>query len=153
MPTYQITYANVLLSQEMKAEIATSIASAHQRGTGAPSFLAEVIFAELGRTDHYIGGQLNTSPHILVHGFIRSGRSAETKKALISDVISDTSSIANVNPESIWVYIQDLEAEQMAEFGRLLPQPGHEASWVGGLSDEKRADLQRMGMNVEQPMR
>ena len=76
---------------------------------------------------------------------IRAGRSAEAKAALIKDIAAKVQTIAGIAPEDIWVYIQDIPATQMVEFGRVLPEPGAEEAWRNSMSARKLEDLKSIG--------
>ncbi|MDK8464764.1 tautomerase family protein [Marinobacter sp. SS13-12] len=141
MPTYTVTTANLSLSQQQKSQIADAITTAHSSQTGAPRFFAQVLFTALGEGDHFVGGQVNTEPQVYVSGLVREGRSAKVKQAVISQMLEAIAMITGVTTEDIWIYLQDLPAAQMVEFGRFLPAPGDEAEWERGMSPEKRAKL------------
>ena len=64
MPTYTVATANIALSPEQKAMIASAITAAHNTHTGAPGYFAQVIFAAVAAGDHFIGGKPNTGPHV-----------------------------------------------------------------------------------------
>ena len=53
--------------------------------------------------------------------------------------------IAGITAEDIWVYLQDIAATQMVEFGRTLPEPGTEESWQAAMSAQKLQDLKATG--------
>src|SRR5512140_2505432 len=133
MPTYTVTSANISLTATQENEIAAAITEAHHQNTGAPGFFAQVLFAALPEPRHYIGGKLNATPHISVHGLIRAGRSAAAKSRLIRQIAAKLQEISGVGTEDIWVYVQDIPPEQMIEFGRVLPEPGAEQQWRSGL--------------------
>jgi hypothetical protein len=44
--------------------------------------------------------------------------------------------------------LQDIEADQMTEYGRALPAPCAKAEWRAGLSAEKEQALKRDGVNL-----
>jgi phenylpyruvate tautomerase PptA (4-oxalocrotonate tautomerase family) len=148
MPTYTVTSANVSLTATQESEIAAAITEAHHQNTGAPGFFAQVQFAALPEPRHYIGGKLNTTPHIYVHGLIRAGRKPAAKSGLIRQIAANVREIAGVGTEDIWVYVQDIPPEQMIEFGRVLPEPGAEEQWRNGLSDKKRQQLAAAGITI-----
>ena len=148
MPTYTVTSANVSLTAAHESEIAAAITEAHHQNTGAPGFFAQVLFAALPERRHYIGGKLNATPHIYVHGLIRAGRSAAAKGGLIRQIAAKVQEISGVGTEDIWVYVQDIPPEQMIEFGRVLPEPGAEEQWRQGLSDKKRRQLAAVGVAI-----
>jgi len=48
---------------------------------------------------------------------------------------------AGITVEDVWIYLQDIPATQMIEFGRFLPAPGDEAEWEREMTPEKRSRL------------
>jgi phenylpyruvate tautomerase PptA (4-oxalocrotonate tautomerase family) len=80
MPTYTVTTANLILTPAQENTIAAAITNAHHDNTGAPSFFAQVLFVALPERKHYIGGKLNTIPHIFVHGDPEFPQSAGTPR-------------------------------------------------------------------------
>ena len=145
MPTYTVMSANVALTARQEADIAAAITRAHHEATGAPAFFAQVIFNEIVRGKHYIGGKPYAAPHVFVQGLIRAGRNAEAKAALINDIAAKVQVIAGIGVEDIWVYIQEIPAPQMIEFGRVLPEPGAEGAWRQAMSARKLEDLKGSG--------
>jgi phenylpyruvate tautomerase PptA (4-oxalocrotonate tautomerase family) len=145
MPTYTVTSANLALTARQEADIAAAITRSHHEATGAPAFFAQVIFNEIAGGKHYIGGKAYPVPHLFVHGLIRAGRSAHAKAALIKDIAAKVQTIAGIAPEDIWVYVQDIPATQMVEFGRVLPEPGAEEAWRKAMSVRKLEDLKNIG--------
>ena len=91
--------------------------------------------------DHFVGGSVNTAPQVYVHGLIRQGRNTEVKQALMSQMLEEIPRIAGLTVEDIWIYLQDIPATQMIEFGRFLPAPGGEAEWEREMTPEKRSRL------------
>lgn len=148
MPTYTVTTANVALTSTQESEIAAAVTGAHHENTGAPGFFAQVLFVTLPERKHYIGGKLNTTPHIYIHGLIRAGRSAAAKTGLIQQITSKVREISGVGTEDIWVYVQDIPPAQMVEFGRVLPEPGAEEQWQKALSPGKRQQLSAAGVAI-----
>ncbi|MTI99736.1 MAG: cis-3-chloroacrylic acid dehalogenase [Marinobacter adhaerens] len=141
MPTYTVTVANLSLSPQQKSQIAEAITAAHNARTGAPRFFAQVLFYATNKGDHFVGGRVNTAPQVYVHGLVREGRSIEIKQALMSQMLEEITQIVHITAEDVWIYLQDIPATQMIEFGRFLPAPGDEAEWEKGMSPEKRASL------------
>jgi len=141
MPTYTVTVANLSLSPQQKSQIAEAITAAHNAQTGAPRFFAQVLFSTANEGDHFVGGRVNTAPQMYVHGLVRKGRSTEVKQALMSQMLEEIAQIVEITTEDVWIYLQDIPATQIIEFGRFLPAPGEEAEWEKGMSPEKRARL------------
>ena len=149
MPTYTVRSANCRLSPGQRDAIAAAITEVHQAQTGAPGYLAQVIFDPVADGHHYIGGRPNHAPHVFVHGLIRAGRTATQKRRLMEHLAARVRDAASVGPEDIWVYVQEIAPEQMIEFGRPLPAPGAEAEWRRGLTPAKRAALGGAGVTAD----
>ena len=146
MPTYTVTVANLPLTTEQESAIATAITEAHHVNTGAPAFFAQVLFTTVPAGKHFIGGKIYRTPHVFVHGLIRAGRSVDAKSNLLKDITKKISEIAGLGPEDVWVYLQDIPAAQMVEFGRILPEPGAEEEWLQGVSPKKMQQLEEGGL-------
>ena len=141
MPTYTVTVANLALSLQQKSQVAEAITTAHHTQTGAPRFFAQVLFCAASEGEHFVGGSVNKSPQVYVHGLVRQGRSTGVKQALMSQMLEEIVRIADITTEDVWIYLQDIPATQMIEFGRFLPAPGEEAEWEREMTPEKRARL------------
>jgi hypothetical protein len=89
----------------------------------------------------FIGGAPAPVEQIFVHGEIRSGHSAEQKKNMIEAMMRAVATAANTSAFYVWIYLVDLVAAQMTEFGDVLPEPGAEEKWLSSLTAE---DRQRM---------
>jgi phenylpyruvate tautomerase PptA (4-oxalocrotonate tautomerase family) len=141
MPTYTVTVANLPLSLQQKSQIAEAITTAHNAQTGAPRFFAQVLFSSTNEGEHFVGGSVNKASQVYVHGLVRQGRSPEVKQALMNQMLKEIARIAGLTVEDIWIYLQDIPATQMIEFGRFLPAPGDEAEWEREMTPEKRSRL------------
>ncbi|MCG7198735.1 tautomerase family protein [Marinobacter pelagius] len=141
MPTYTVTVANLSLSPQQKSQIAAAITTAHHTQTGAPRFFAQVSFLSTNEGEHFVGGTVSKAPQVYVHGLVRQGRSTEVKQALMGQMIEDIVRITGITVEDVWIYLQDIPATQMIEFGRFLPEPGDEAEWEREMTPEKRSTL------------
>ena len=146
MPTYTVSSANVELTPDQEAAISAAITEAHNKHTGAPGFFAQTIFSPVSAGRHYIGGKQNKATHVFVHGLIRAGRSADVKAALTAEIAERVRKVAKIGSEDIWVYVQDIPAEQMIEFGRMPPAPGAEDEWRKAIGPEKRRTFADAGI-------
>ena len=128
MPTYRITTKPGKLSDVQKDRMAEYITKVHSEITGAPSYYAQMVFDE---SDYrrYIGGKLSDD-QIWIRADIRSGRTIEQRKTLVKKIVEGVSEIAEVPTSDVWVYLNNLEAYDMAEFGQILPDPGKEQEWL-----------------------
>lgn len=145
MPTYTVSTAANRLTPRQKARIAQEITRIHKAVTGAQSFFAQVIFAEIAPGNHFVGGNPLQHDLIFVHGHIRAGRTPEQKQELLTQLVAAVALAANAPQNAIWAYVNDLPPNQMVEFGHILPEPGTEADWLRGLPPEDRSLMERIG--------
>ncbi|WP_158809531.1 tautomerase family protein [Beijerinckia sp. L45] len=144
MPTYVCCAPSKSLSDGQKDQIASAIARRHSEATGAPSFFVQVVIEESETTRRYLGGG-PSGAHIWIRGDIRAGRSEAVRGALMLAIMRDVSAIAAVPETSIWVYLCNLEATDMVEFGHVLPKPGEEQAWFEGLPTALQTYLKGLG--------
>jgi phenylpyruvate tautomerase PptA (4-oxalocrotonate tautomerase family) len=145
MPTYTVTTLEGCLDDAKRSKIAREITRVHNETTGAPTYFAQVIFVEIAPGKYFVGGMPLHGQQVFVNGQIRAGRSAESKDALISEMLAAVAKAAQLPNNNIWVYISDLIPRQMAEFGHVLPEPGREAEWAASLPVEDRARMESFG--------
>lgn len=143
MPTYVCTASGKTLTAAQKGEIAAHITRVHSELTGAPQFFAQVYFAAPAAGDHFMGGVPSDGEQVFIRGEIRAGRGAEVKRKLLEEILAGVSRIAEIPEAGVWVYLNELPAGQMAEYGRLLPEPGAEAAWIEALPAAARERVHR----------
>ena len=144
MPVYTVYFQKDRVSQETKGGIARAITRIHNELTGTHSFLAQVIFLEVASENFFIGGNPLSVDNIFVHGLTRSGRSPECKRELTDRIVEAVADVMLTERRHVWTYIDERPAGQMAEYGRILPEPGSEAAWVEALPPDDRAFMESM---------
>ena len=80
-----------------------------------------------------------------VHGFIRAGRDAATKERLVLDLMNATAEAAQLEAYCVQVYVSDIPARQVAEYGQLLPLPGGEEAWRQAMPAKLLARMEAVG--------
>jgi phenylpyruvate tautomerase PptA (4-oxalocrotonate tautomerase family) len=145
MPTYTVTTAAHRLTPRQKSRIAQDITRIHKSVTGAQSFFAQVLFATIEPGNHFVGGKPLQHDLIFLHGHIRAGRTPEQKQALLLQLVQSLAEAASAPRNAIWVYLNELPPNQMAEFGHILPQPGTESAWFQSLPPEDRTLMDHIG--------
>jgi phenylpyruvate tautomerase PptA (4-oxalocrotonate tautomerase family) len=143
MPTYVCAVPPKLLSDEQKDRIAIAIGNRHSEATGAPSYFAQVVIEESTSARRYLGGE-PSDDHIWIRADVRAGRSEDVRRRLIVSIVRDVGAIAKIPEESIWVYLCNLEATDMVEYGHVLPAPGKEQEWFEGLPVPLRSYLKEL---------
>lgn len=142
MPTYRCTVLRGGAGDARRAEIARAITRAHHEVTGAPAYFAQVIFDPLEPEALFIGGERTAHDHVFVHGLVRDGRSAAARLELVRRLVSDVAAAAGLGARLVWVYLDELPARHMAEFGEVLPEAGDEAAWAERLPRELRTFME-----------
>src|ERR1700756_4513002 len=144
MPTYVCSAAGGGLTPVQKAEIVRSITTIHHEETGAPRYLVQVIFHDIAPDSHYIAGRPAPANQIWVRGDIRSGRTNDQKSQMLRRIMQDVARASGAAKDRFWVSLSDIPAENIAEYGRVLPPPGEEDAWFSSLSDALRERLRTL---------
>jgi phenylpyruvate tautomerase PptA (4-oxalocrotonate tautomerase family) len=145
MPTYHCIAPAGLLDAGEKSAIAAEITRIHNAVTGAAAFFAQVIYTDVVKGNHFMGGAPLASDQIFVHGYIRAGRSVPAREKLVTEMATALARITGLPKRLVWVYVTEIPARQMAEYGHILPEPGNEKAWLDGLPAEDRAYMQSVG--------
>jgi 4-oxalocrotonate tautomerase family enzyme len=143
MPTYTVSAVGGRLSDQQKSSLAAAVTDIHCRLTGAPKYFVQVIFVDVPSNNYFVAGKRLEHDNIFVHGQIRAGRPLALKHQLIEALMETTAQVAETDTASIQIYIVDVPGDQIAEWGRVLPLPGEEASWEAAIPDNVR---QRMNL-------
>lgn len=141
MPTYILTVPANLLNESQKGAVAEAVTLTHNRVTGAALFFAQVIIHEVPVGNYFVGGKPLVGRQAFLQGQIRGGRSAPDRKKLLLALRDAVMSSCGLIQSDVWVYLIDLPARDLIEYGHILPEPGDEAAWMDSLP---QADLIRM---------
>ena len=142
MPTYVCSAAAGRLTPLQKTEIVRVITAIHHEETGAPRYLVQIIFCDIGPDSHYVAGQSASADQIWIRGDIRGGRTNEQKNRMLQRIVQDVGRASGAAGDAVWVYLCDIPAANIAEYGRVLPPPGEEDQWFSSLPEAMR---QRLG--------
>jgi len=142
MPTYAFTTAKELTADQ-RAKLVESVTTIHQVEATAPRYFVQVVFNKVEPGSIFIGGEAATPDHVWVRADIRSGRSNQQKAQLLQRIMRETSEILGISEQAVWVYISDIPAQGVLEFGNVLPEPGGEAAWLAALPSALREKLTR----------
>ena len=144
MPTYAFTTA-LHLTASQRAKLVESVTTIHQIEATAPRYFVQVIFHKVEPGSIFIGGEAASADHVWVRADIRSGRTHEQKARILLRIMRETSQILGVSEQAVWVYISDIPAQGVLEFGNVLPEPGGEDKWLASLPSSLREKLMRVG--------
>jgi phenylpyruvate tautomerase PptA (4-oxalocrotonate tautomerase family) len=139
MPTYVCSAAIGRLTPVQKAEIARSITAIHHEETGAPRYLVQVIFYDLAPDSHYVAGQLAPAAQIWARGDIRGGRTNEQKSQMLRRIMQAVSRASGAAEDAVWVYVYDIPAASVAEYGRTASRAGGRMVLVATRRDARKA--------------
>ncbi|GAP36502.1 4-oxalocrotonate tautomerase family protein [Piscinibacter sakaiensis] len=146
MPTYVVTAPQGRLSAAQKQRIAADVTRVHCSVTGAPAYFAQVLFNDVPEGNYFVGGRLlQGSEHVFLHGQIRAGRDEPTKERLLLELMAAVAEGASLPVDAVQVYLVDVPARQIAEYGRLLPRPGEEAAWWDAIPPALKARMEALG--------
>ena len=141
MPTYVCSAAIGRLTPVQKAEIVRNITAIHHEETGAPRYLVQVIFRDVALGNHYVAGQPAPADQIWIRGDIRGGRTDEQRSQMLRRMMQGVGRASGGGQEAVWIYLCDIPAANIAEYGRVLPPPGEEDAWFSSLPDAMRERL------------
>lgn len=128
MPIYQCSAPTGLLTDSMKAQIATAITDAHVEATGAPRVFVHVFFNELPPGVAYSAGEIDTKISG-IQGAIRAGRPLAVKQKLIKRISASWSAITGQPEKQILAGLSEIDSDISLEYGLILPHPGDETEW------------------------
>ena len=142
MPTYTFTTARELTADQ-RAKLVESVTTIHQVEAKAPRYFVQVVFYKLEPGAMFIGGEAASPDHVWVRADIRSGRTREQKARMLQRIMRESSEILGISEQAVWVYISDIPAHGVLEFGNVLPEPGEEEKWLASLPVALREKLAR----------
>jgi phenylpyruvate tautomerase PptA (4-oxalocrotonate tautomerase family) len=126
VPFYQFTIPADSPSAKRKAEIAAAFTRVHTSVTGAPARYVNVSFTEVASGNIFVAGKAVSSGRMV--GIIRTGRSAETKRELITSLATAWSEVTGEPVESFALFIQEIPGSAVMEDGQILPEAAEDLS-------------------------
>ena len=140
MPTYVCSAARGRLTPFQKAEIGRSITAIHHEETGAPRYLVQVIFHDVAPGNHYVAGRPAPADQMWFRADIRGGRTT-SRRASCFDIMQDVGRASGAAEDAVWIYLCDIPAANIAEYGRVLPPPGRRTHGSRSLPNAMRERL------------
>ena len=144
MPTYVVTSTPQRLTKKHKANIAQEITNIHCAVTGAPRYFVQTLFNDVPSENYFLAGKPLEEDNIYVHAHIRGGRTIESKQKIMTDILNTVALETGAEKSSLQVYLTDIPANQVADFGAVLPEPGEEQAWEDAQSAEAKARMARL---------
>ncbi len=142
MPTYAFSTSKELTT-EQRAKLVESVTSIHKEEATAPRYFVQVVFYKVEPGSMFIGGEAASPDHVWVRADIRAGRTNEQKARMLRRIMQEASEVLGISEQAVWVYISDIPAQGVLEFGNVLPEPGGEERWLASLPNTLREKLAR----------
>lgn len=144
MPTYVVSTSDGILTEEVRQAVAGLITAAHHEEMLGPGYLVQVLFLGIPPTSRYVGSRAAPSTQVWIRADVRSGRTLKQRTLLLQRLTREVAEACRISREDVWIYINELQAENMVEFGSILPIPGKEPEWLVAQSAELRAHLNEL---------
>jgi phenylpyruvate tautomerase PptA (4-oxalocrotonate tautomerase family) len=141
MPTYVVSTSDGILTGEVQQSVAELITTAHNEEMRGPRYLVQVLFLSIPPSSRYVGSRAAPSTQVWIRADVRSGGTLEQRTYLLQRLTREVAEACGISREDVWIYINELQAENMVEFGSILPSSGKEPEWLGAQSDELRTHL------------
>jgi phenylpyruvate tautomerase PptA (4-oxalocrotonate tautomerase family) len=120
MPFYQFIIPSDSPSAGLKQEIAAAVTKVHTTVTGAPARYVNVSFVEVPPGNLLVGDE--PVDHGRMVGIIRSGRTPETKRALITGLADAWSDVTGEPRDGFALFLSEIPGAMVMEYGETLPE-------------------------------
>jgi len=120
VPYYQFHIPAGSPSADHKAEIAAAVTKVHTSVTGAPARYVNVAFFEMPPGNLYVGDQPVHQGRMV--GIIRSGRTAEVKRDLITGLADAWSAVTGEARDGFALFLEEVPGSMVMEYGEILPE-------------------------------
>jgi phenylpyruvate tautomerase PptA (4-oxalocrotonate tautomerase family) len=128
MPFYRCITLVGTLAQEQKEEIVRELTRIHCETTGALPRFVQIQFDEVKPGDVFQNGK--PSRAIRLHGRIRAGRDADTKRRMLDAYTDLMVRVAGVPVDDVMIALVEMPHENAMEGVVRLPAPGEERPWL-----------------------
>jgi len=120
VPYYQFHIPADSPSAGLKTEIAAAVTKVHTSVTGAPARYVNVAFFELPPGNLFVADQPVHQGRMV--GIIRSGRTPEAKRDLITGLLDAWSGVTGEPREGFALFLQEVPGSMVMEYGEILPE-------------------------------
>ena len=122
MPLYTISTRAGVLSGEAKAKLAGALTTFHSDYASVPKEWVQIIFHDYGPGSGFSGGEPSAAAALTL--LIRSGRSADYKRAMLKRLWALLQEATGAPDNQILIGIQEAPASQAMEMGQIVPEVG-----------------------------
>ena len=135
MPFYRCLIPEGSLNYDQRERVAVAFTDVHCGNSTAPRSFVQVAFLNTDGSgevrDSHGQGVMRYSTPFFIAGGNRAGRGEAVKGRIHDGLIQRFCEIAEVPRDQVSCQISEAPASWTMEAGRILPEPGEEAEWVG----------------------
>jgi len=119
MPLYTITTQVDVLDSPAKADLADKITAFHAEYAGVPRNWVHIVFHEYAIGSGFTAGKPSATAALTL--LIRTGRSADYKRAMLKRLWTLLQAATGAPDEEIVLGIQEVPSSQAMEMGQIMP--------------------------------
>jgi phenylpyruvate tautomerase PptA (4-oxalocrotonate tautomerase family) len=119
MPLYTLVTQKGTLDRQAKTHLARQLTSFHSEYAGVPKNWVHVVFQDFQPGDGFTAGE--EAPAAALTLLIRSGRSTEYKKGLLTELWKMFQTATGAPDDQIVIGIQEVSPSQAMEMGQIMP--------------------------------
>ena len=119
MPLYTVTTQAGQLRDDVRAKLASELTALHSEYAGVPKNWVHIIFLEFAQGSGFTAGEPAAAVSLTL--LIRTGRSSEYKKELLTRLWRLVQVATNAPDDQIVLGIQEVPASQAMEMGVIMP--------------------------------
>jgi phenylpyruvate tautomerase PptA (4-oxalocrotonate tautomerase family) len=120
MPLYTVTTQIGVLSTAAKAKLAAELTTFHSEYAGTPKNWIHIVFQDYPQGNGFTAGRSSVTTAMTL--LIRSGRSAEYKRGLLTRLWDLLQSATGAADHQIVIGIHEVPPSQAMEMGRIMPE-------------------------------
>ncbi|GGA02520.1 tautomerase family protein [Dyella caseinilytica] len=120
MPLYTLVTQKGTLDRQAKAHLARQLTSFHSAYAGVPENWIHVVFHDFQPGDGFTAGE--EAPAAALTVLIRSGRSSEYKKGMLTELWKMFQTATSAPDDQIVIGIQEVSPSQAMEMGQVMPE-------------------------------
>ena len=120
MPLYTVTTQIGVLSTADKAKLAAEVTTFHSEYSGTPKNWIHIVFQDYPQGSGFTAGRSSATATLTL--LIRSGRSAEYKRGLLTRLWDLLQSATGAADDQIVIGIHEVPPSQAMEMGHIMPE-------------------------------
>jgi phenylpyruvate tautomerase PptA (4-oxalocrotonate tautomerase family) len=119
MPLYTIATQTGVLNDEAKASLAAKLTELHSEYSGVPKNWVHVVFQDYGAGSGFSAGEPSATASLTL--LIRTGRSAEYKRGLLTRLWAVFQAATAAPDDQIVIGVQEVPPSQAMEMAQIMP--------------------------------